>query len=82
MSETTHALPDWTPEQKKAICADMKQQFPVERLIEYIEDDDEKFPAEQVLAEVEQMVQKAEAYNRERKYWLSQTTLGPITQSS
>jgi hypothetical protein len=52
-------LPDWTPEQKAAILAKFKKQFTVEKLIEYIEDDDEKFPAEQVLVEVEEMVRRA-----------------------
>jgi hypothetical protein len=52
-------LPDWTPEEKAAIYAEMKKKFTVEDLIEYIEDDDEKFPADQVLAELEEMVRKA-----------------------
>jgi hypothetical protein len=52
-------LPDWTPEEKAAIYAKFKKQFTVEKLIEYIEDDEEKFPAEQVLMEIEEMVRKS-----------------------
>jgi hypothetical protein len=51
-------LPNWTPEEKAAIYAEMKKKFTVEKLIE---DDEEKFPAEQVLAEIEEMVRKAQA---------------------
>lgn len=51
-------LPDWTPEEMAAILAKFKKQFTVEDLIGYIEDDDEKFPAAQVLAEVEAIVHK------------------------
>ncbi len=54
-------LPNWTPEEKAAIYAEMKKKFTVEKLIEYIEDDAEKFPAEQVLVEIEEMVRKAQA---------------------
>ena len=63
MSESTNGqpLPDYTPEQKAAICAEMKKKFTVEDLIEYIEDDDEKYPAEQVLEEMEQIVREAKA---------------------
>lgn len=67
MSEPTNGqpLPDWTPEEKAAIYAKMKKKFTVEDLIEYIEDDEEKFPAEQVLAELEEMIRKARAGPRE-----------------
>jgi hypothetical protein len=54
-------LLNWTPEEKAAIYAEMKKKFTVEKLIEYIEDDEEKFPAEQVLVEIEEMVRKAQA---------------------
>ena len=53
-------LQEYTPEELKAIYAKFKKKFTVEKLIEYIEDDEEKFPAAQVLAEVEEMVRRAE----------------------
>jgi hypothetical protein len=52
-------LPDWAPEEEAAILANFKKQFTVEKLIEYIEDDDEKFSADQVLTEVEEIVRRA-----------------------
>ena len=46
-------FPELTPEHKARIYAYYRKQFTVEKLIEYIEDDVEKYPYEQVLAEVE-----------------------------
>lgn len=65
MSEPTTPTPDWTPEERAAILAQGKKEFPVERLIEYIEDDDERFPAEQVLAELEEMARQVEPRGQE-----------------
>ena len=52
MSEPTNGppLPDYTPEEKAAIYAEMKKKFTVEDLLGYINDEGEKVPAEQVLA--------------------------------
>lgn len=62
MSEPTGApLPDWTPEQKKAIYAEMKKKFTVEDLLGYINDEDEKFPMEQVMAEAKTLLAEIEA---------------------
>jgi hypothetical protein len=60
----TAPLPDYTPEEKAAILAKYKKEFTVEMLIEYIEDDDEKFPAEQVL---EEMVEAAGAVDARKR---------------
>ncbi len=51
--DTPDEFPELTPEYKARIMAHFRKQFTVEMLIEYIEDDVEKFPFEQVLAEVE-----------------------------
>jgi hypothetical protein len=66
MSEPTNGqpLPDWTPEEKAAIYAEMKKKFTVEDLLGYINDEDEKIPAEQVLAEMEEIVRRVEARKR------------------
>ena len=48
--------PDYTPEQKAAICAERKKLFTVEDLIGYIENDEPTIPAEQVMAEVDAIV--------------------------
>ena len=53
MSEPNGLLPDWTSDEKAAILARGKHEFTIPKLIEYVEDDDEKFPAAQVLAEIE-----------------------------
>ena len=51
--DTPDEFPELTPEHKARVIAYFRKQFTVEMLIEYIEDDVEKFPFEQVLAEVE-----------------------------
>ena len=68
MSEPTNnqPLPDYTPEEKAAIYAEMKKKFTVEDLLGYINDEDEKVPAEQVLAEAEEIVRQAEARKQEK----------------
>lgn len=48
--------PDFTPAEKAAIYAKHRALFTPEKLIEYIEDDDERFPADQVLAELHEML--------------------------
>lgn len=65
VSEPTTPMPDWTPDERAAILAQGKEEFTVERLIEYIEDDDERFPAEQVLAELEEMARPVELRGQE-----------------
>jgi hypothetical protein len=57
-------LPDYTPEEKAAILAKFKKEFTVERLLEYIEDDDEKIPADQVMSEMEAAVEAVETSKR------------------
>jgi hypothetical protein len=52
-------LREFTPEELRAIYARHKKQFTVERLIEYIEDDQPKVPADVVLAEIEELVRQA-----------------------
>ena len=63
MSEPTNGqpLPDYTPEEKAATYAEMKKKFTVEDLLGYVNDEDEKVPADQVLAEAEEIVRRAEA---------------------
>ena len=57
----TPPLPDYTPEEKARVLAEMKKQFTIEKFIEYLEDDTEKFPADQVLSELEEIVNAAES---------------------
>ena len=51
--DTPDEFPELTPEHKARVLAYYRKQFTVEKLIEYIEDDVEKFPFEQVIDEVE-----------------------------
>ena len=51
--DTPDEFPELTPEHKARVHAYYRKQFTVEKLIEYIEDDVEKFPFEQVIGEVE-----------------------------
>ena len=51
---------EYTPEELRKIYAKFEKEFTCEKLIEYIEDTDEKIPAEVVLAEIERMVTEAE----------------------
>ncbi len=51
--DTPDEFPELTPEQKAKVLAYYRKQFTIEKLIEYIEDDVEKFPYEQVLQEAE-----------------------------
>ena len=51
--DTPDEFPELTPEYRARIVAHFRKQFTVEMLIEYIEDDVEKFPYEHVIAEVE-----------------------------
>ena len=53
MPDTPDEFPELTPEYKARIMAHFRKQFTVEMLIEYIEDDVEKFPIEQVIEEAE-----------------------------
>ncbi len=53
--------PDYTPEEKAAIYAKHRALFTPEKLIEYIEDDDERFPADQVLAEMYEWIRLDDA---------------------
>ncbi len=50
----------YTPEELRKIYAKFEKEFTCEKLIEYIEDDDEKFPIEDVLAEAEEIVRTYE----------------------
>ena len=52
-ADTPDEFPELTPEYKARINAYYRKQFTVEMLIEYIEDDVEKFPIEQVIDEAE-----------------------------
>jgi hypothetical protein len=52
-------LPEYTPEEMAAILAKHKKNFTCEKLIEYIEDDVETFPAEEVIAELEEIVHRS-----------------------
>ena len=57
MTETNELPhPDFTPEQKAAIYAKYKKLFSVEDLIGYIEDDEPVFPAEEVLARLQETI--------------------------
>jgi len=51
--DTPDEFPELTHEHKARVYAYYRKQFTVEKLIEYIEDDVEKFPFEQVLQEAE-----------------------------
>ncbi len=55
---TNAPLPDYTPEEKARILAEMLKKFPVEGHLGDIEDA-ETFPADQVTAELEQMVARS-----------------------
>jgi hypothetical protein len=52
-------LPDYTPEEMATILAKHKKNFTCEKLIEYMEDDIETFPAEDVIAEMEEMIRRS-----------------------
>jgi hypothetical protein len=56
---TNAPLPDYTPEEKARIYAKFKAEFTADDLADYIEDDEEKYPMEQVIAELEEMVRSA-----------------------
>jgi hypothetical protein len=60
MSEP-YTPPELTPEEKAAIFAEMKKSFTADDLYGYIEDTGEKFPAEQVLAEGEELLRQLRA---------------------
>ena len=51
--DTPDEFPELTPEHRARVIAHFRKLFTVEMLIEYIEDDVEKFPFEQVIGEVE-----------------------------
>jgi len=51
--DTPEEFPELTPEHKARVHAYYRKLFTVEKLIEYIEDDVEKYPYEQVLQEAE-----------------------------
>lgn len=61
MSEPATPYPDWTPEQKKAIYAEMQKKFTAEDLLGYINDTDEKFPMEELMARVDAVLAKERA---------------------
>lgn len=67
MTSNNEQLRDYTPDELRAIYAQLKKKFTVEDLIEYIEDDEEKFPAGQVLAEVEEIVRRSDAADEGEK---------------
>ena len=52
-------LREYTPEEMRTIFDRYRRQLTAEELMEYIEDDDEKYPIEQVLAEAEAMIRPA-----------------------
>ena len=52
---------EYTPEELRKIYAKFEKEFTCEKLIEYIEDSDEKFPIGDVLAEADEIVRE---YNR------------------
>jgi hypothetical protein len=60
-----HPLPDWTPEEKAVIYAEMQKKFTVEDLLGYVNDEDEKIPAEVVMAKAEELLRQIEARKRE-----------------
>ena len=70
MSEPTNGqpLPDYTPEQKAAIYAEMKKKFTVEDLLGYINDEDEKFPLDEVLAKAEAIARGSRGPASERPW--------------
>ncbi|HEY2786224.1 MAG TPA: hypothetical protein VGJ05_14755 [Fimbriiglobus sp.] len=49
-------LPDYSTEEMAVLLARHKKKFTIEKLIEYVEDDVETFPAEGMLAELDEMV--------------------------
>jgi hypothetical protein len=53
--------PDWTPEEKARIFAEMHKRFTVEDLLGYVNDEDEKIPAEVVMARAEELLRQLEA---------------------
>jgi hypothetical protein len=61
VNEPTTPMPDWTPEQKKVIYEEMQKKFTVEDLLGYINDEDEKIPMEQVMAEIEAVLAEVRA---------------------
>ena len=54
LTDTPHF--DYTPEEKARIYAKFRAEFTADDLADHIEDDDEKYPMEQVLADIEAMV--------------------------
>ena len=58
---------EYTPEELRKIYAKFEKEFTCEKLIEYIEDSDEKFPIEQVLAEAEEIVREYDRSNGEKQ---------------
>lgn len=64
----TNGLPhkEWTPEQLKAYLAEMQKKFTIEDLLEYINapEDEVLIPAEQVLAEMDEIIRTREAKER------------------
>ena len=54
-------LPDYTPEEKARILAKFKAEFSALDLMGYLVDEDEKYPATQVLTELKEIVRKADA---------------------
>jgi aspartate/tyrosine/aromatic aminotransferase len=56
---------DYTPEELQKIYAKFKKAFTVEDLIGYIENDGEKYPIEQVIAEAEEIVRNRRASEAE-----------------
>jgi hypothetical protein len=63
MSEPTNGqpLPDYTPEEKAAISAEMKKKFTVEDLLGYVNDEDEKVPLDEVIAKAEEIIRRTKA---------------------
>lgn len=58
-------LPDYTPEQKAEILAEMKKKFTVEDLIGYIENDEPVVPADEVMAKADEIIRRAGVTGKE-----------------
>lgn len=56
---------DYSPEEKARIYAKFRAEFTADDLVDYIEDDDEKYSAEEVRAELQEMIRAATAAKRE-----------------
>lgn len=62
---TDDPIPDWTPEQKRAIYDAMKAKFTADDLYGYIEGTEPVVPLDDVIAEMEETLRRAESSPRE-----------------